>query len=88
MKIKFCSWNIKGSNNVVKRKAILNHLKKKNVQVPFLQETHFNEEEHKKYLREWVGQVYFTSYSTNKRDCNYISSQNVAIYCLKILKFT
>ena len=67
MNIKFCTWNIKGSNNVVKRKAILNHLKKENVQVTFLQETHLNEEEHRKYLREWVGQVYFTSYSTNKR---------------------
>ena len=67
MNIKFCTWNIKGSNNVVKRKAVLNHLKKENVQVAFLQETHLNEEEHKKCLREWVGQVYFTSYSTNKR---------------------
>uniref|UniRef100_A0A3B5QWP6 exodeoxyribonuclease III n=1 Tax=Xiphophorus maculatus TaxID=8083 RepID=A0A3B5QWP6_XIPMA len=55
------------SNNAIKRKAILNSLKKDRNQVAFLQETHLTDEEHKKYLREWVGQVYFSSYSTNKR---------------------
>uniref|UniRef100_A0A3Q1GBC0 exodeoxyribonuclease III n=1 Tax=Acanthochromis polyacanthus TaxID=80966 RepID=A0A3Q1GBC0_9TELE len=55
------------SNNVIKRKAILNYLKKEKVQVVFLQQIHLNEEEHKKYLREWVGQIYFTSYSSNTR---------------------
>uniref|UniRef100_A0A3B5MBT9 exodeoxyribonuclease III n=1 Tax=Xiphophorus couchianus TaxID=32473 RepID=A0A3B5MBT9_9TELE len=67
MSIKVCTWNVKGSNNAIKRKAILNSLKKDRNQVAFLQETHLTDEEHKKYLREWVGQVYFSSYSTNKR---------------------
>uniref|UniRef100_A0A8C5DIG8 Reverse transcriptase domain-containing protein n=1 Tax=Gouania willdenowi TaxID=441366 RepID=A0A8C5DIG8_GOUWI len=30
-------------------------------------ETHLNDEEHKKYRREWVGQIFFSSHSTNKR---------------------
>lgn len=67
MNIKFCTWNIKGSNNAIKRKAVLNCLRRDNVQIAFLQETHLNDVEHKKYLREWVGQVHFSSYSTNKR---------------------
>uniref|UniRef100_A0A3Q3FF70 exodeoxyribonuclease III n=1 Tax=Labrus bergylta TaxID=56723 RepID=A0A3Q3FF70_9LABR len=67
MSIKICTWNIRGSNNVVKRKSVLNSLIKEKIQVTFLQETHLTDEEHKKYLREWVGQVHFSSYSTNKR---------------------
>lgn len=67
MSIRVCTWNVKGSNKPVKRKAILNSLKKKQTQIALLQETHLTDVEHKKYLREWVGQVYFSSYSTNKR---------------------
>lgn len=67
MSIKICTWNVKGSNNAIKRKAILNCLKKDRTQIAFLQETHLTNEEDKKYLKEWVGQVYFSSYSTNKR---------------------
>lgn len=80
MSTKICTWNIKGSNNVVKRKAVLNCLKKDKIQIAYLQETHLNDIEHKKYLREWVGQVYFSSYSTNKR--------GVAILINKNLPFT
>lgn len=50
---------------MVKRKSVPNLLKKDKIQVAFLQETHLNDEEHKKYCREWVGQVFFSSYSTN-----------------------
>uniref|UniRef100_A0A8C5GT89 Uncharacterized protein n=1 Tax=Gouania willdenowi TaxID=441366 RepID=A0A8C5GT89_GOUWI len=49
------------------RKAVLNSLKKDKIQIAFLQETHLNDEEHKKYRREWVGQIFFSSHSTNKR---------------------
>ena len=67
MTIKINTWNIKGSNNVVKRKSILNTLKKDKIQIALLQETHLDDEEHKKYCREWVGQIFFSSYSTSKR---------------------
>ncbi len=32
-----------------------------------LQETHLSSEEHKKLKRDWVGQVYFSSFTSNKR---------------------
>ncbi len=67
MSIKVCTWNIRGSNNVVKRKAVLNSLKRARIQIAFSQETHLNDVEHRKYLRERVGQVYFSSYSSNKK---------------------
>uniref|UniRef100_A0A3B4EU41 exodeoxyribonuclease III n=1 Tax=Pundamilia nyererei TaxID=303518 RepID=A0A3B4EU41_9CICH len=53
MSVKISTWNVKGSNN------------KDLIHIPFLQET--PDDEHKKYCREWVGQIFFTSYSTNKR---------------------
>lgn len=52
-----CTWNVKGSNNPGKRKAILNSLTKDKIQIAFLQETHLSDNEHKKYLQEWVGQA-------------------------------
>ncbi len=67
MSIKVGTWNIRGSNNVVKRKAVLNSLKRAKIQIAFLQETHLNDEEHRKYLREWIGLVYFSSYSSNTK---------------------
>lgn len=65
MSVKFCTWNVKGSNNVIKKKTILNSLKKDLVQILFLQETHLTDDEHKKYCRDWVGQIFFSSYINN-----------------------
>uniref|UniRef100_A0A3Q2NYL8 Reverse transcriptase/retrotransposon-derived protein RNase H-like domain-containing protein n=1 Tax=Fundulus heteroclitus TaxID=8078 RepID=A0A3Q2NYL8_FUNHE len=61
------TWNIQGSNNVIERKSVLDSLKKDEIQIAFLQETYLHDEEHKIYCRDWVGQIVFSSYSTNKR---------------------
>uniref|UniRef100_A0A3Q2NYD6 exodeoxyribonuclease III n=1 Tax=Fundulus heteroclitus TaxID=8078 RepID=A0A3Q2NYD6_FUNHE len=88
MSIKVCTWNVKGSNNAIKRKTILNSLKKDRNQVAFLQETHLTDEEHKKYLREWVGQVYFSSYSTNKRGVIILIHKNLPLTVVDTFKDT
>lgn len=67
MSVKLNTWNVKGSNNVIKKKAILNSLKKDLIHIAFMQETHLTDDEHKKYCRDWVGQIFFSSFSTNKR---------------------
>lgn len=59
MSVKISTWNVKGSNNVVKKKSILNSLKKDLTHIAFLQETHLTDDEHRKYCREWVGQIFF-----------------------------
>uniref|UniRef100_A0A3Q3A9K4 exodeoxyribonuclease III n=1 Tax=Kryptolebias marmoratus TaxID=37003 RepID=A0A3Q3A9K4_KRYMA len=79
---------IGGSNNAIKRKAILNSLKKDGTQVAFLQETHLTDEEHKKYLREWVGQAHFSSYSTNKRGVIILIHKNLPFTALDTFKDT
>ena len=78
--LKIITLNVKGINNVVKRQKILSYLKKEKCQVAFLQETHLSELEHLKLRRNWVGQVFYSSYNTKSR--------GVAILLHKNLPFT
>ncbi len=78
--MKVRSWNLKGVNNVIKRKKILNILKRDNIQIALLQETHLNNKEHQKLCRDWVGQIYYYSFSTK--------SCGVCILLHKNLPFT
>lgn len=64
---KFCSWNVRGVNHPIKRKKILTLLKKEGVKIALLQETHLKDIEHIKLKREWVGQVFFSSFTSNSR---------------------
>uniref|UniRef100_A0A673LI30 exodeoxyribonuclease III n=1 Tax=Sinocyclocheilus rhinocerous TaxID=307959 RepID=A0A673LI30_9TELE len=62
--LKVRRWNLKGVNNVIKIKTILNILKRDNIQIALLQETHLNNKEHQKLCRDWVGQMYYYYFST------------------------
>ena len=61
------TFNVRGLGHPIKRKRVLTFLKKEKVDIVFLQETHLSDEEHKKLKRDWVGQVYFSSFASNKR---------------------
>lgn len=65
--VKFCTYNVKGIHHPIKRKKLLSFLKKDKVQIAFLQETHLIDKEHIKLKRDWVGQVYYSSFSSNSR---------------------
>lgn len=65
--IKFCTFNAKGIHHPIKRKKILSFLKKDKVQIAFLQETHLVYEEHMKLKWDWVGQAYYSSFTSNSR---------------------
>ena len=47
----FISYNVKGINHPIKRKKIIDQLKRLNFSVALLQETHLSAEEHKKLRR-------------------------------------
>ena len=78
---KIVSWNIAGCHNVVKR--ILTYLKQKKTDLAFIQETHLNDDESVKLKRDWVGQVYFNTYSSWKRGVIILDRKNIDIRVLK-----
>ncbi len=65
--LKIYSWNVQGANHPIKKKKILNFLKKERADIALLQETHLSKVEHDKFKKEWVGQVYSASFSSRSR---------------------
>lgn len=65
--LKVCSWNVGGIHSPIKRKKILSFLKKEKVHVALLQETHLSPDEHMKLRRDWVGQVFHSSFTSKSR---------------------
>lgn len=50
----------------MKRKKVLLYLKHKQADIAFIQETHLEEDEAKKFKRDWVGHVYYSSFSSKR----------------------
>ena len=46
---------------------MLTYLKRKNVDIAFIQESHLTDNEHLKLRRDWVGNVFYSSYSSKVR---------------------
>lgn len=65
--IKLCSSNVHGIRSPVKGKKVLNLLKREKVQIAFIQESHLNNEEHPKLKRDWVGQIFHSSFTSRSR---------------------
>lgn len=66
--IRLCSWNVHGIQGPIKRKKILNYfLKKEKIQTALIQETHLNDKEHSKLKRDWLGLVYYSSFTSKSR---------------------
>lgn len=65
--LKICSWNVGGIHNPIKRKKILSFLKKEGAHIALLQETHLSANEHSKLKRDWVGQVFSSSFTSKSR---------------------
>lgn len=78
--VKLATWNVKGIGHVIKRKKILTSLKKERIAIALLQETHLSDTEHGKLKRDWVGQVYYSSFTS--------SSRGVAILIHKDIPFS
>lgn len=76
--LKLISLNVKGINHVVKRQKILSFFQKEKCQIELLQETHLSDVEHIKLRRNWVGQVFFSSYKSNSRGVAILLHKNLS----------
>lgn len=60
-------WNVRGVNNYVKRKRILNYLKQYNVDIAMFQETHLTDKEHLKLKQGGYNHIFFSSFTSKAR---------------------
>ena len=67
VKMKIISWNVKGLNQVTKRKRVLSHLQHLRVGVAFLQETHLPNRDQSKIHKEWAGQMFHSQFNCKAR---------------------
>ena len=65
--VKFISWNVKGLNGPVKRGRIFSHLRNLKTDIAFLQETHLRNLDQLRLKKQWVGQIFHSSFNTRAR---------------------
>lgn len=64
---RYMTWNVNGLNQALKRKKNLNFLYQQSADFIFLEETHLTVAEHVKLGRQWTGQIFFSSFSSQAR---------------------
>lgn len=65
--LNFCSWNVNGINEPVKRGKVLAHLKSLQADIIFLQETHLKNDSHGRLRCRWLQQIYHSNFSLKAR---------------------
>lgn len=75
--VTFCSWNVNGVNESVKRGKVLSHLRQIQADVIFLQETHLKNDTHNKIRASWINQVYHSKCNAKARGTAIIIRKNV-----------
>lgn len=65
--VKMVSLNVNGMNNPVKRAKVLRKLKKEELEVIFLQETHLSSQEHEKLKRYGYNTTFYSSFKQSHR---------------------
>lgn len=81
--VKFITFNVKGLNNPIKRKRVYSYLKNLKADIVYLQESHLSDNEHKKLKREWVGQVFASSFNTKSRGTAILINKNIPFVVTK-----
>lgn len=82
------SLNVKGINNPIKRKKIITYLKKQKTDIAFIQETHLTDIEHTKLKRDWIGKVYYSSFSSSARGVALLINKNLRFQLNTVQKDT
>lgn len=86
VKVRCISLNVNGLNNAIKRKRILQYLKKEGGEVIFLQETHLSTIEHAKMEKLANAQVFHSSHSTSKRGVSILIKNHLMFKKIKCIR--
>lgn len=65
--VRFISWNVRGMNGQIKRARIFTHMKRLNMEIVFLQETHLHIKDHVRLKKSWVGQIFHSNFNSKTR---------------------
>ena len=84
--IKILSFNVNGINNPIKRKRILNKLKKEQGDILLLQETHLTKEQHTKLENLTTSHVFSSSYSSARRGVAIIIKKHLPFKLKKLIE--
>lgn len=85
--LKVISYNVKGLHSPIKRKKIINQLKRNSCQIALLQETHLSDKEHEKLKKSWADKVFYSSHpSGRKRGVSILIHRQVNFTSTKIHK--
>lgn len=85
--LKVASYNVNGLGSPVKRDKVISKMKKEEVGILFLQETHLTDKEHEKLKRRGYNQEFSSSYkSGRRRGVSILISSRISFEMLKIIK--
>lgn len=77
--LKIVTWNVQGANLATKRRKLMIYLKQKRADIALLQEMHLDTIESKKLQRDWVGQIFYSTFSSSKRGVIILIRKTVTI---------
>ncbi len=83
--VRFISWNVRGLNGPVKRARIFSHLKRLHTEIAFLQEMHLRIQDQALLRKNWVGQVFHSSFSSRVRGTAIIIHKKVLFTASEII---
>ena len=82
--IKFISLNVNGLNNPIKRKKVMNVMKKERAQIIYLQETHLSRQDNEKLKMFGYTRLYYSTFKhTSKRGVTILIHNSVQFECQK-----
>ena len=79
------SYNVNGINNPIKRKKLLEKLKKEKGDIIFLQETHLVKSEHEKLKKLTKAQVYYSSHRSCRRGVAVLIMPQIGFILKKVI---
>lgn len=79
MKLKLCTFNVRGIADVKKRRHIFNWFRESDFNIILLQEIHCNKQDHRKWAKEWGYEAYFSGNSSNSKGICILLKDNIDI---------